>query len=122
MSDLPPEIPNVTIRNFCIAVMSAPSLASGGAWAGLGVPYREPSCREAPLTYCVSQSTAALEEDLLNVSNMLAEASHADALVAALPILLEPKVLVSVLVTCMRWFPKNDPIQVSGYPFLLQIR
>jgi hypothetical protein len=58
------------------------------------------------------KSKVALEEDLLNVRSMLAEAVNPDALVATLPILLEPKVLVSCLVTIQRWFPKKDPLEV----------
>jgi hypothetical protein len=58
------------------------------------------------------KSKVALEEDLLNVRNMLAEAANPDALVATLPILLEPKVMVSCLVTIQRWFPKKDPLKV----------
>lgn len=58
------------------------------------------------------KSKVALEEDLLNVRNMLAEAANPDALVATLPILLEPKVMVSCLVTIQRWFPKKDPLKM----------
>mmetsp|Transcript_15724 Transcript_15724/g.30179 ORF Transcript_15724/g.30179 Transcript_15724/m.30179 type:complete len:300 (+) Transcript_15724:97-996(+) len=55
---------------------------------------------------------ARLEESIINVKAMLCEAKNVDSMIQALPVLLEPKVLVSVLVTISRWFPNKDPLEV----------
>ncbi|GBF98267.1 hypothetical protein Rsub_10930 [Raphidocelis subcapitata] len=56
---------------------------------------------------------AALEADARQVHSMLSAARDRDALLTALPLLLEPRTLASVLITVDKWyFGARDPIEV----------
>lgn len=50
------------------------------------------------------REVAALERDASAVHQLLARARDRDALLTALPLLLEPRTLISVLVTVEKWW------------------
>ncbi|WIA40662.1 hypothetical protein OEZ86_004368 [Tetradesmus obliquus] len=59
------------------------------------------------------QDVALLEDNAKQVKQLLVSARDADALVTALPSLMEPRNLISVLVTVQKWyFNKRDPVEV----------
>ncbi|KAF8055487.1 hypothetical protein HT031_006746 [Scenedesmus sp. PABB004] len=56
---------------------------------------------------------STLEENSKQVKSLLSTAKDADALLTALPSLMEPRTLISVLVTVRKWyFNKRDPVEV----------
>lgn len=59
------------------------------------------------------QDAATLEDNARQVKHLLADAKDADALLTALPSLLDPRVLLSVLVSVRKWYHgRRDPIEV----------
>jgi hypothetical protein len=64
VSDLPPEIPHVTIRNFCIAVSHAAN--TGGAQRALSVTQRALSVTQRALS--VTQRALSVTQRALSVS------------------------------------------------------
>ncbi|KAI8476168.1 MAG: hypothetical protein J3K34DRAFT_402308 [Monoraphidium minutum] len=59
------------------------------------------------------QDVSVLEANARQVHSLLEGARDRDALLTALPLLLEPRTLISVLITVEKWyFKKKDPIAV----------
>ncbi|KIZ03652.1 hypothetical protein MNEG_4306 [Monoraphidium neglectum] len=59
------------------------------------------------------QDVSVLESNARQVHSLLEGARDRDALLTALPLLLEPRTLISVLITVEKWyFKKKDPIAV----------
>lgn len=58
------------------------------------------------------KTTEELESNVLYVSQVLAKAKEPAAIIQQVPELLEPRMLLSVLVTLKRWWPKKDAVAV----------
>eukprot|EP00878_Enallax_costatus_P010060 GHUV01010501.1.p1 GENE.GHUV01010501.1~~GHUV01010501.1.p1 ORF type:complete len:270 (+),score=67.17 GHUV01010501.1:147-956(+) len=59
------------------------------------------------------QDVARLEDNARQVKQLLESAKDPDTLLTALPSLMDPKTLISVLVTVRKWyFNKRDPVEV----------
>eukprot|EP00775_Hariotina_reticulata_P003512 gene3512-3782_t len=59
------------------------------------------------------QDIAEMEDNAKQVKQLLADARDPDALLTVLPSLMDPRTLISVLVTVKKWyFNKRDPVEV----------